>query len=473
MKMTKIAFWRKVKENCEKNKIVPCTGIYDSDCPYGTGSKECKMCEGGNGKEALAYAEAYIKRHEQKCKKRLIPKYTADVQPDTTGSELKKIVMKPAKPDPTPLDIAKAIRDNGYNCNVLPNHSSCFDMRCPMSGNGGCGYSHNVENVDKECKDLRKQLIDNYISSHEKPESRPNFRKYLRDKVNMKVRVTPKLSEELQNIAFEESVKWAEGNTEVINIEKPFLYFKGGNVIFFGTDYSIKHGKSDEIFANELKDKEYDPATDTLVEPENAEPVKSTIQCYKCVSVQTCKRKEKELSILPACDGYISNESMNYIHTVDPNEKKVESVLTTTPDMSKPKPLEIAKMIRDNGYVINCKDFSPNLACGSCTTDFCDHILSKEKARASIKKIDDYIALHETVKTDSIINSEPKPIRFDVPDTVYAVSEDYIRMVKTKGRKIEADSEGYMLTVTINGMARCYRTPEEALAVAKKNWGLE
>ena len=36
--------------------------------------------------------------------------------------------------------------------------------------------------------------------------TRPNFRKALRDKVAMKVRVTPALSEELQKIAREEGV---------------------------------------------------------------------------------------------------------------------------------------------------------------------------------------------------------------------------------------------------------------------------
>ena len=162
MKMTKIAFWRKVKENCEKNKIVPCTGIYDSDCPYGTGSKECKMCEGGNGKEALAYAEAYIKRHEQKSKKRIIPKYTADVQPDTTGSELKKIVMKPANTDPTPLEIAKMIRDNGYviNCKDFSPNLAC----------GSCttDFCDHILSREKARASIKK--IDDYISSHEKIE---------------------------------------------------------------------------------------------------------------------------------------------------------------------------------------------------------------------------------------------------------------------------------------------------------------
>ena len=127
--------------------------------------------------------------------------------------------------------------------------------------------------------------------------------------------------------------------------------------------------------------------------PKEKPEIKSTIQCYKCVSVQTCKRKEKELSILPACDGYISNESMNYIHTVDPNEKKVESVLTTTPDMSKPKPLEIAKAIRDNGYKCSningflCRNVCPiyRVDCGASSYDMPATALRKQLIDSYIK----------------------------------------------------------------------------------------
>lgn len=103
-------------------------------------------------------AKAYIKRHEQKCKKRLIPtKYTPDIQPDMTNAECKRVVTLP-KDNPTPLDIAKAIRDNGYRCVGLT-EVECKD--CPLCDyNCGSGIKTNVN--------LRsKQLIDDYIKANE------------------------------------------------------------------------------------------------------------------------------------------------------------------------------------------------------------------------------------------------------------------------------------------------------------------
>ena len=211
--------------------------------------------------------------------------------------------------------------------------------------------------------------------------------------------------------------------------------------------------------------------------PKEKPEIKSTIQCYKCISVQTCKRKEKELSILPACDGYISNESMNYIHTVDPNEKKVESVLTTTPsngittiDMSNPTPLDIAKAIRDNWY--RCHDLKINgtgFRCkhcpfnpGSCGSGLDDEPQSERDRRKQL--IDDYIARHETVKTDSIINSEPKPI--SLPDVVYSASKFGVSFVNTKDKTFTTNEKGELF---INNEP-CFTIPEEALSVALKRW---
>ena len=60
MKMTKIEFWRKVKENGETCNFVVC-----EDCPYGkNGDCNCGVLV------CIENAEAYIKRHEQKSKKK-------------------------------------------------------------------------------------------------------------------------------------------------------------------------------------------------------------------------------------------------------------------------------------------------------------------------------------------------------------------------------------------------------------------
>lgn len=154
MKMTKIESARIIVEQegvCYdyNKKRLKCY-----ECFNGFRKKKCSTL---SDEETFKLAEAYIKRHEQKSKKRLIPKYTADVQPDTTGSELKKIVMKPANTDPTPLEIAKIIRDNEYVCLYV---WDCT-RQCPIS---------NSKTGQLDCSINRKQLIDSYISSHEKPE---------------------------------------------------------------------------------------------------------------------------------------------------------------------------------------------------------------------------------------------------------------------------------------------------------------
>lgn len=77
MKMTKIEFWRKVKENAKRVDDPSCWGIRcGSTCPYYVYgiwnlTKECVVCANYETREkALAFAESYIKRHEQKSKKK-------------------------------------------------------------------------------------------------------------------------------------------------------------------------------------------------------------------------------------------------------------------------------------------------------------------------------------------------------------------------------------------------------------------
>ena len=74
---------------------------------------------------------------------------------------IKKKIEEP-KPveEPTPLEIAKMIRDNGYSCLGLIKNCP----PCPLWGKGGCGTSDKIVE-EKHIK--RKQLIDNYISANE------------------------------------------------------------------------------------------------------------------------------------------------------------------------------------------------------------------------------------------------------------------------------------------------------------------
>lgn len=213
------------------------------------------------------------------------------------------------------------------------------------------------------------------------------------------------------------------------------------------------------------------------------------VLCEDCFRLKKCNKDGSFEEYLIDAESYIKRH--------EGKSRKKDHIRDTTKKVEEPKPveeptpLEIAKMIRDNGYVINCKDFSPNGACGSCTTDFCDHILSKEKARASIKKIDDYISANEPqpVKADSIIpkfkqsecDEEPQPIRFEdpVPEYVY-----YFNGISTTERIAVDSLSAYkkpdsFVSFAVDVIGRtypltdCYRTPEEALQVAKKMWEVE
>lgn len=134
--MTKLEFWRKVKENgggcC----------ILCNECPYYKKGDGCTRPDCNTKKDA----ESYIKRYEQKYRKK-------DLICDTT----KKVEEPKPVEEPTPLEIAKMIRDNGYRCVCLPKSYNCYDRMCPLYDRI-CG---------REDEPLRKKLIDDYISANE------------------------------------------------------------------------------------------------------------------------------------------------------------------------------------------------------------------------------------------------------------------------------------------------------------------
>ena len=91
--------------------------------------------------------------------------------------------------------------------------------------------------------------------------TRPNFRKALRDKIPMKVRVTPELVKELYEICLEEKVEhWQK---EPYN---DFLDWQFLHICDTTNEYDFCFGITSETFENR-KVKEYHPETDSLDEP--------------------------------------------------------------------------------------------------------------------------------------------------------------------------------------------------------------
>jgi hypothetical protein len=157
----------------------------------------------------LADAEAYIKRHEGKSRKKTMNPYTPDVQPDTTGSKLVKVKMN--------INKSKELVNKNYAQIHLHNEQKC------------------------------KRTVKENLTT----ETRPNFRKALRDKVSMKVRVTPALSEELQKIAVDECC------LTTCNINYPFIFFRSAESKIITWD-------DNEKYFNNHEAKEYHPDTDSI-----------------------------------------------------------------------------------------------------------------------------------------------------------------------------------------------------------------
>jgi hypothetical protein len=101
--MTKIEFWRKVKENCE-NGNWGCMDVRCKNCPIIEDSDICKIAKNScETEQALALAEAYIKRHEQESKKKVEPKPVKTVGIDNGDVVLARPTVKenlsvPCKP---------------------------------------------------------------------------------------------------------------------------------------------------------------------------------------------------------------------------------------------------------------------------------------------------------------------------------------------------------------------------------------
>jgi len=89
-------------------------------------------------------------------------------------------------------------------------------------------------------------------------EGRDNFIKALKEKKPMKVRVTPELSKELQEISFENDFDWVREGKTVAHLKFDYLIF---------SNRAILCGFTDVGFHN-VKGKEYYPETDSFTAPE-------------------------------------------------------------------------------------------------------------------------------------------------------------------------------------------------------------
>lgn len=114
-----------------------------------------------------------------------------------------------------------------------------------------------------------KSKKKDHIPDTTKKVTRPNFRKYLRDKIDMKVRVTPELSEELQKIAGEEGIKTRGGDLLPKNTGCRIIRF------YCCDHYSLVYYPGVVTF-EKIEATEYNPKTDTLVEKvEEPKPIKT------------------------------------------------------------------------------------------------------------------------------------------------------------------------------------------------------
>jgi hypothetical protein len=186
MKMTKIAFWRNILEVClksdKKESKYQCyafiSGACDchDDCVPKINDMMCELATNTDHRcksEVIKYAEKQIKRHEQKCKKKDhildTTKKVEEPKPiKTVGIDNSDVTLAlTAQHDPTHLQIAKMIRDNGYSCLGLNDNPLIVCSRCPL-GKFDCGSMIDTANLQEMA--LRKKLIDDYIAEHTKPE---------------------------------------------------------------------------------------------------------------------------------------------------------------------------------------------------------------------------------------------------------------------------------------------------------------
>lgn len=251
----------------------------------------------------------------------------------------------------------------------------------------------------------------------------------------------------------------------------------------------------------------------------------------ECEYFGKCKLKNSELSVLYVCDNYTKkveepikiNIWVQSLFDIDGLIKRGESVpasqekgkqyyfehidkwyakdlfkLSEPKPVEEPTPLEIAKMIRDNGYVClglikNCPP-CPLWGKGGCGTS--DKIVEENHIKRK-QLIDNYISANEpkpfkkvgidnddvtlakpTVKENLSVpceeecpaNSEyPDPIRVDIPDIFYCPTPQGILRFK-RSQILLKDTNNDDCLLKYHEEYPCYRTLEEALIIAKKLW---
>ncbi len=251
-----------------------------------------------------------------------------------------------------------------------------------------------------------------------------NFRKYLRDKINMKTRVTDFEFDELQKIAIEEGVFWKGVGKKHMRspASRVAIFFDSENGEYLmswcfwdceGWDYSM-HRK-------------YNPKTDTLGDEDAA--------CKKLKD----SFAEKKLSISVDLASGESKTTKEPKPVEEP--KPVKTVGIDNDDVTLAKPT-----VKESLSVEPCKHLINGDACGN-PFDHCDK--------------------------DCPANSEyPDPIRLDIPDIFYCPTPQGILRFK-RSQIILKDTNNDDCLLKLHDEYPCYRTIEEAVIVAKRLWSIK
>jgi hypothetical protein len=133
-----------------------------------------------------------------------------------------------------------------------------------------------------------------------------------------------------------------------------------------------------------------------------------------------------------------------------------------------PTPLDVAKAIKNNKYKYNCTYI--RTGCSHCKAVlFCI-----DRGKCSKDKVDSYIAEHN--KSKPII----EPIKFsdNVPAYVYMVTDKAIKREKVIAF-LQRKTESAIVERIVfdyggeHSFENCYKTLDEAVAVAKKQWSVK
>jgi len=268
-KMTRIESARTVRDfkgNCGAN--------YDIQCRKCFNYLPTNKCKSNSDTERLIAAQTFIKRHNQKSKRKPKPVI--------------------AKTTPTRPNFRQALKDKKeFYVAVTPELSEELQKVAFECGVCWRNETSGVVHTDKKWLNFESLGWFGYSSepfykteylpesdTFKEPVTRSNFRQALKDKKEFYVAVTPELSEELQKVAFECGAKWM-GNPDLIQVT-------GNDFLIF--EFSVAKQNAYHIYASNIiidhkaEHTEYDPTTDTFKEPESIGTVPD-VEWFECIDI--------------------------------------------------------------------------------------------------------------------------------------------------------------------------------------------